>query len=307
MIIWVASYPRSGNSLLRQVLYLSLGYASYTELREVQLPLGDHSRYIDEPFEEFCRRAADTEDPVFVKTHLPPIDERPALYAVRDGRAALTSFARFEATFSADSRLRSPLALVLGLHHFGSWSEHYRVWHGRGDAAPILTLEYGELFAGAPQTLERIAAFVGHKQPVIPWANPIERMRAEYPEVIGKAAPKWLGDDLWDPVCDAVFWRLHGELMRELDLDDGQRIGLSGDGDELLQSIIPTLHGTVEEVRELRQACRDKEAVIAELRDGNAERLRLIAELTSACEERLGVIEDLRRAVQQADSSGQSA
>ena len=81
-MIWLASFPRSGNTFFRNILYQLYGLESSTFHREPNYP-------VDEGYESY---------PV-VKTHLLPSDLIPddpnikKVYLVRDGRDALVSIA----------------------------------------------------------------------------------------------------------------------------------------------------------------------------------------------------------------------
>ena len=97
MLIWLASYPRSGNTYLRLLLSKTFGVTTWS--------VYDHDRNTDRVFERasgqaqptftsshaLCDAAANSPDPCFVKTHeLPePGDTHPAVYLLRDGRAAV--------------------------------------------------------------------------------------------------------------------------------------------------------------------------------------------------------------------------
>jgi hypothetical protein len=99
MIIWIASYPRSGNNFTRNTLERVFGiktHAIYDEPRQPKIDVAT-ARASDETF--------------LVKTHDLPIDDSPALYLVRDGRDALVSYARLtyvEYTFD-----KNPIANLL--------------------------------------------------------------------------------------------------------------------------------------------------------------------------------------------------
>jgi len=77
MLIWLASYPRWGGRLLRQILYDTMKQVSYhmgADGNEIQ---GAYSRQIDNPLDEFVKEASRTRELVFVKTHLPSTDAFP--------------------------------------------------------------------------------------------------------------------------------------------------------------------------------------------------------------------------------------
>jgi hypothetical protein len=240
MIIWIASYPRSGNSLLRQILHSTMGLPSSPD----------------------AGQAPAAGELVLVKTHLPPVDDQPALYVVRDGRAAISSFLRFERHHSPESAPNSMLQLVLGDHFYGSWSDHYRAWH-EDRSAPLLTLRYEELFDAGDDVLRRVASFVGYDGPVAPWENPIDEYRQRYPEVVGEGRVRWEPSEEWDWLCDAAFWSVHGELMRELGYDDGVRLPAPGpEAADIALHLVPLMSRWIADRHALQQECEEKEAVI---------------------------------------------
>lgn len=112
MIVWLASYPRSGNTFFRLLLHALYGQETYSiyddrELEQMGMAsiLGQRRR----PGLESMRREGRI---YFVKTHELPCDESPAIYFVRDGRDASVSYAHF---LMEDER-RGP-----GIHTRATW------------------------------------------------------------------------------------------------------------------------------------------------------------------------------------------
>src|SRR5436190_14783558 len=108
MLVWLASYPRSGNTMCRRLLvglYGLLTYAVYeypvlAEPREGYEELSNLTGLPDffklAPKSEVLRWMHEDDAIYVVKTHeLPPDDTYPAIYVARDGRDALVSYARF--------------------------------------------------------------------------------------------------------------------------------------------------------------------------------------------------------------------
>src|SRR3954464_8946304 len=98
MIVWLASYPRSGNTLLRQVIKKCLGLHSFESVGRLKHEYDDRdptwkevcgSLQNREDREAFYPRATNSAETVLVKTHEPPLDAQKAIYVVRDGRLAL--------------------------------------------------------------------------------------------------------------------------------------------------------------------------------------------------------------------------
>src|SRR5690349_13748869 len=101
MIIWLASFPRSGNTFLRILLHRLYGVQSSVvyDVDGVARRLGDGAvGYIDRPGSYDEMRANNAVH--FVKTHRQrdaDIDERDgAISLVRDGRDSLVSWARMQ-------------------------------------------------------------------------------------------------------------------------------------------------------------------------------------------------------------------
>ena len=117
--IWLASYPRSGNTLLRTVLYHCFGLASasiYPDDLEDNTDLESFTGHIEHDAHGMVR-FPDGAIPLF-KTHQPPPDDQGAIYVVRDGRAACVSLWEFRGRkFPMDK-------IISGQHHFGTWANH---------------------------------------------------------------------------------------------------------------------------------------------------------------------------------------
>jgi hypothetical protein len=193
-VIWIASYPKSGNTWVRfLVCHLVFGpVASAASLAE-RIPDLHELGAVPEPGPGLC----------FLKTHFPygpglPLVERTAAaiyvvrhpgdvlvsnfhYAQRRGAAAggdAAAFDRYVDSFIACGG--DPRWIKLGM---GSWSENVQAWRGAGARIPLLWVPYEDLlqdtaeFArllcarlGLTRTPEQIAAAVA--------GSSFERMRA---------------------------------------------------------------------------------------------------------------------------------
>ena len=120
-MIWLASYPRSGSTFLRNVLYEVYGIASSTYHHEPGYE-------IDPAYESY---------PV-VKTHLLPCQLMPddtgipSVYLVRDGRDCIVSLVHYRQQLHQDSvDFDFALREAIGAHegsYFGGWGRHVREW-----------------------------------------------------------------------------------------------------------------------------------------------------------------------------------
>jgi hypothetical protein len=220
MIVWLASYPRSGNTLLRTVLYRCFGLRSFSRYGKVEddSPLLATAEVtgvtsLPKPWPVFYAEAFAERGQVLVKTHDPPEDSSPALHVVRDGRLACLSYLRFHQSFHPEAA-RTLEQIVRGEDAFGSWSEHHALWAAH--RGPRLELRHEDLVEANAQTLEQLGSFLGCSQPPIPWDNPISGLCAKLPSFFGQGATVFAGDPEWTPSIDRLFWQLHGRLMCEL-------------------------------------------------------------------------------------------
>lgn len=136
MIIWLASYPRSGNHWLRILIHQLYGLPTYTiyagertDIKAASLmgyPGGTA------PVEQFRHDNAWR----FIKTHENPSDNEQAVYILRDGRDTLVSHARYAIAYGVardkDGKPTNDFEAVLeGMILRGAWTEHVRAWTQR--------------------------------------------------------------------------------------------------------------------------------------------------------------------------------
>ncbi len=147
-MLWLASYPRSGNTFCRIVLSEVYGIKS-SEFHNPQLQSKDRS-YLNYPV---------------VKTHLLP-DELllrdssiPAVYLVRDGRDVMVSKAWHKTNIvDPGSNFYRNLFEVIWAPRggwFGGWSQHVRLWRRR--AAVVIRFE--DLIVDPVGCIERVRPY----------------------------------------------------------------------------------------------------------------------------------------------------
>lgn len=204
--IWLASYPRSGNTLLRTILWhcfaLPSASAYPNDLERspaVEATVGHIER-------DAQGRAVFPEgSPPLFKTHEPPQDWQPAIYAVRDGRAACVSLWEF---YRRDGTLEDCIA---GKHRFGSWSGHLTAWQPWSRPRTLL-LTYEAMTGDLPSALDALSRFLG-RPPVatrVPARDEVARIDGSYVRKESDWRSVLTGDAL------AVFERVNGEMMARL-------------------------------------------------------------------------------------------
>jgi len=172
LIIWLSSYPRSGNTFLRTLLKNCLGqytYSIYNDndigsdagLTEITGHRSLEHSYGSTKFNLTPMR--ESSEVFFLKTHQPnrslvkPGDK--VIYIIRDGREATLSFHKYLRDYH--DKDVSPLELSLGLDFpGGSWSDHVVGWLPK-DHDDTLLLYFESVTMKPKAAVDQIANFVG--------------------------------------------------------------------------------------------------------------------------------------------------
>lgn len=177
VIVWVCSYPRSGNTFLRIVLKQVYGVRTSViyDVDGVAERLGrDLVGYTDRAGTLNAMRAS--AEAHFVKTHRQrdqDVDEAdPAICLVRDGRDAMVSWARM-LTEHDPSRFERELRTLINRQApvgTGNWGRNVLSWL-RPPASHRVLLRYDDLVAQPRQILERVLAVVAPQSRPLPEAQ----------------------------------------------------------------------------------------------------------------------------------------
>ncbi|MGQ9480710.1 sulfotransferase domain-containing protein [Chloroflexus sp.] len=214
---YLASFPKSGNTWVRFLLANLLagqelglqGFGRYVPDSHIK---GDLV-YMADPGTPFNQMR-----PRFVKTHLHyrPVFRR-AIYIVRDGRDAMTSYYHWR-----NRRSDKPVSLreiIVGDIYWGRWSDHVLGWLNSG--AELLVVKYEDLYADTPSQVRRILDFcqiraTDNQIAAAVAASSFERMRAKEQAANGAATPFFVrkggsGDwrNLFSPADEDLFWQYH--------------------------------------------------------------------------------------------------
>ena len=213
-VTWLASFPRSGNTLLRVVLRSCFGLTSQSIYGDAEFA-GDITatvvgqEAVGADVRAFLRNAQAQGRSLYVKTHeMPGADRHPALHVVRDGRSALVSRWHFQRDILGRPR---PLADIIADSGAADWSGHVRAWMTRPGT---LTLRYEKLAAGDAATLAAIADFIGRPQ-LAPFAVDFARLNALDPAFFRKGSDAANIAEM-DAAALALFERRHGDTLRAL-------------------------------------------------------------------------------------------
>lgn len=204
-ITWISSYPRSGNTFLRTVLNHCFHLKSTSVYpgdlgnNEVLKRYVGHVEVDSEEIEgpQFDRK-------ILVKTHGPDKDTRPAIYILRDGRAAMCSLWKFY------NQSISMSDLILGNHRFGKWSDHVKSWNPR-KRPNCLFLKYEDIERDLPQVLNQLSDFL--HVPILSQSIPVRDEIAKSDGVWVREKTDWRTQLTDDEL--ALFEKHHGDVLKD--------------------------------------------------------------------------------------------
>jgi glycosyltransferase involved in cell wall biosynthesis/GT2 family glycosyltransferase len=227
MIIWLASYPRSGNTLLRMMLNSVFGRTSYSEYDDVTDIGADPQTcqrvghvFLGRPLEQAYAELSATPEPVFIKTHNEPKDDAKAIYIVRDGRFAAMSYHRYLKDFLAVEHEVSLVNVIAGFTQFGSWGSHLDAWDPQNRPNTLL-LRYEDLVAEPQREIAKIAEFI-QLEPTGQWQNDFQALHQVNPKFFRHGNTHADGNNCGEraavlsPQEEAFFLAQHGDWCQRL-------------------------------------------------------------------------------------------
>jgi sulfotransferase family protein len=167
-VIWIASYPKSGNTWLRFMLYAAI-YGPPKNSIDVPTKIPDIHRPLP--------TSPDPSGPTYIKTHFQLTDQHPqlsdtlkAIHIIRNPRDVLLSALNYrkltgKESWAVTKKHYAKAFLSIGgdpdwqSHGFGTWASHAQSWRNT-DRFPVLPLRYEELKADPTTQLIKILEFL---------------------------------------------------------------------------------------------------------------------------------------------------
>lgn len=228
MIVWLASYPRSGNTMFRMALKHLYGIDTYSIYADQDIismgaaqVVGHMRKRID------VQELAKSDQTYFVKTHdaIPGEVSRrfKSIHIVRDGRDTLTSYAHYRVKVNGlkfGSELATPKQsmddlLTASAHIWGGWSGHASAWiDWQGQSVRV---RYEDMVLDVHKTVDNalLSLTIPHL-PVADGAMPdFGHLKSKWPQFFRKGqVGSWNGFMTRKQL--EIFWVRHGSMMREL-------------------------------------------------------------------------------------------
>ena len=227
MILWIASYPRSGNTLCRLVMHSCFGVGSYSDqgngFERPLIGVGEERGLLEfeGEWDAFYAKASENLELNLIKTHLHPRDDQPAIVVMRDPRSALCSYHHYLREYSTHQRFTLE-QIVRGEVVYGDFIEFYRKWMSRPPGTTLL-VRYHELVELDNATLNRLAAFTGldlrSSMPV-----DFETLKRSRPAFFRSGKTSWGGDPEWTAEVEAIFQERFAPVMERFG-DDRAQVG----------------------------------------------------------------------------------
>lgn len=259
MLVWLASFPRSGNRFIQSCLSQLYGAQTasvYDESRTGQLAAG-------EPL--VARGPAGIEsldaklEPIFVKTHeLPGGDSYPAIYLMRDGRDSLVSYARFVlshepavAGADPDELFRQRLfTLMTSNLAFGGWAAHVRAWRHR---PRTVVIRFEDLVTEPEKSIAGALAGLGVSIPRLPGSRPptFKELKESKPSHFRRGKIGGWRDEMPADLHN-LFCLLYGDALKANGYADGLDLAQPVDP-AVIRRVVRTLQNAQVAERERRE------------------------------------------------------
>jgi glycosyltransferase involved in cell wall biosynthesis len=283
-MIWLASFPRSGNTFFRNVLHEVYGLTSSTYHH-------DPSRPSD----------ADFADHPVVKTHLLPgqlpvaLRGMPAVYLIRDGRDALVSIAHHRKDIVApgtdfyNNLLEASLAQNGSF--FGGWSRNVQEWSNKA----AIVIHFEDLITDPIREVEKLRAIIDLPAPDLTKLPTFQSLRNGRPAYGGGE-----GDDFSPELVKKHFrsgktggWKkeVSPELQRLLNTVHGKTLQQFGYTTERFQSELPERRIVIEASKLFTSDNDGIKRYLAGLRQGLTPLLPYFPHLNILLADRFGTVE----------------
>ncbi len=168
MIVWIVSYPRSGNTFFRSILksvFSMNTYSVYNDGQDISAnpnlaKIIGHEHFDFELLEEY----RNSSEIYFIKTHEIDVkikDSDKVIYLIRDGREATLSFMNYLNNYEYRNVCFSDV--LDGCHSIGNWSNHILSWL-QGVRKPDLIIRFEKLITNPHEIAKKVSSLLNLEQ-----------------------------------------------------------------------------------------------------------------------------------------------
>ena len=218
MLVWLASYPRSGNTFVRILLSQAFGIGTFS-LHGDSDPESFASERVtklvghkdaNQPSSELVAAAKISTDTRIVKTHEHPLTDDPCIFVVRDGRSAIVSYCHFLNEIA--NIPVTPDQVIRGEIFAGSWSDHYVAWQPKYRPHTLL-LRYELIVADPGDAIRQISSFL-RLPPIKDFSIDFEALNSLNPKFFRSGSNEANIAEMGDH--SELFWQIHRPVMSDL-------------------------------------------------------------------------------------------
>ena len=216
MIVWLASYPRSGNTFFRVILNSVFDIKTYS-IYDDRGDIGADEKTSEIVGHEFLpkdfdlEKARDEEKTYYIKTHGKPLNnEDKVIYLIRDGReSTLSNMVHQNSFYNKNYTLKDA---IFGNIDMGSWGNHISEWNPKKRDKTLL-INFEELIDTPLKYIKRISEFL-NIEPVggsIPTFKELQEINPMFFRSGKKASWK----DTYTDEEHKLFWLKNATQMKE--------------------------------------------------------------------------------------------
>jgi hypothetical protein len=169
MIVWIASYPRSGSTFIRVILNSIFNIKTHS-IYDDKFDIGADGKTSKVVGHEFLPDDFDVQkiradkEPFYLKTHELP-DSRisesdKVIYLIRDGRDSVLSFTKYLNTFFMKDK--GTIDVINGDTVVGAWGDHVAAWNPK-EKSNTLLIRFERLVQNPSSFIEKIGDFLNLK------------------------------------------------------------------------------------------------------------------------------------------------
>lgn len=216
MIVWLASYPRSGNTFLRVLVSQCIGldtYSVYGEEKDLA-PDAKSKELVGAdilPKDQSLNDLRSHRRIYLIKTHgrfEGHMSDDRIIYLIRDGREATESYFHYLAQFGQTAYSRDEI--IAGTRFISGWGEHVENWTNRqGVNQKIIRFE--DLITRPHEIISEVAAFLG-RQLIENKIPTFDELKEQNPRFFRSGKTNsW--EQEWSADERKYFWFKNGEIM----------------------------------------------------------------------------------------------